>query len=121
MKRQGSQRGQQWSGESDARGQSQTGRRRHMVKDRNIVVVQYPRGATALVWLDPASRAVVSSHAGLSSLLHQGVRDWEGRLVFPDRGQDFLAAVYDRLFINGCAVQWVSASASVNVQRSYRV
>lgn len=92
-----------------------------MAEDTNIVVVQYPRGATALVWLDPVSRAVLSSHAGLGAMLHQGVRDWEGRLVFPDRGQDFLAAVYDRLFINGCAVQWMSAAATVTVQRSYRI
>jgi len=119
MRRQENQRGQQRSGERDAR--SQTGRLKHMVKDRNIVVVQYPRGATALVWLDPASREVVTSHAELSSLLHQGVRDWGGRLVFPESGQDFLRAVYDRFFINGCAVQWMSASATVNVQRSYRV
>ncbi len=92
-----------------------------MVKDTNVVLVQYPRGATALVWLDPASRAVLSSHAGLSAMLHQGVRDWDGRLVFPDRGQDFLTAVYDRLFINGCSVQWMNATATVTVQRSYRV
>lgn len=119
MRRQENQRGQQRSGERDAR--SQTGKLKHLVKDRNIVVVQYPRGAAALVWLDPASREVVTSHAELSSLLHQGVRDWGGRLVFPESGQDFLRAVYDRLFIDGCAVQWMSASATVNVQRSYRV
>lgn len=119
MRRQDNQRGQQRSGGSDA--PSHTGERRPMVKDCNVVVVQYPRGATAHVWFDSASQAVVTSHAGLSSLLHQGVRDWGGRLVLPGSGQDFLRAVYDRLFINGCAVQWMSASATVNAQRSYRV
>jgi hypothetical protein len=92
-----------------------------IVNDTGVVVVQYLRGATALIWIDPASRVVLSSNAGLSALLHQGVRGWDGRLVPPGRGPDFLTAVYDRFFINGCAVRWMHARAAVPVQRRYPV
>ncbi len=91
------------------------------VKDTSVVVVQYLRGATALIWIDPASRAVLSSDAGLSAMLHQGVRGWDGRLVSPGRGHEFLTAVYDRLFINGCAVRWMHARAAFPILRRYPV
>lgn len=87
----------------------------------DLLVVQYSRGITALVWRDPTSLAIVTSHAGLSAMLHQGVRDWNGRLVCPHDGQAFLAAVYDRLFMNGVAVQWMSGASIVDIRRSYRV
>lgn len=87
----------------------------------DLLVVQYSRGITALVWRDPVTLGVLTSHAGLSAMLHQGVRDWNGRLLYPHNGQAFLEAVYDRLFMNGVPVRWMSGAPIVDIQRSYRV
>jgi hypothetical protein len=92
-----------------------------MAKYMNIVVVQYPRGATALIWLDPASGTIVTSHAGLQAALRRGVRDWQGGRVFPHDGPIFLEAVYDQLFMGGYAVRWTRLAGVIEVQRSYRV
>ncbi|HEU4685049.1 MAG TPA: hypothetical protein VFS39_11170 [Nitrospira sp.] len=92
-----------------------------MSEHADIVVVQYPRGVTALVWLDLVTGSVTTSHPGLRVTLRQGVKNWEGRIVRPHDGPMFLAAVYDRFFLSGYPVQWLSVSGLKVVQRTYRV
>ena len=92
-----------------------------MSEHADIVVVHYPRGATALVWFDLATGAIATSHAGLQATLRRGVRDWEGRLVCPREGQIFLSAVYDHFFLSGYSVHWLSISGLKEVQNAYRV
>jgi hypothetical protein len=87
----------------------------------DIVAVQYPRGATALVWLDLATGALATSHAGLRETLRRGVKDWAGRVVYPQDGPLFLCAVYDRFFLSGYSVQWLTGSGLKQVQHTYRV
>jgi hypothetical protein len=92
-----------------------------MSEHADIVAVQYPRGATALVWLDLSTGAIATSHAGLRETLRRGVRDWEGRLVCPRDGRLFLSAVYDHFFLSGHSVYWLSVSGLKDVQKTYRV
>lgn len=87
----------------------------------DIVAVQYPRGAMALVWLDLSTGVVETSHAGLQVTLRRGVKDWTGRLVRPQDGPAFLAAVYDHFFLSGYRVQWLSVSGFSGVRHAYRV
>lgn len=87
----------------------------------DIVVVQLPRGATAMVWMDLATGNVATSHAGLQVTLRRGVRDWTGHLVFPQDGLIFLSAVYDHFFLSGYSVQWLRLSGLKRIQRTYRV
>jgi hypothetical protein len=92
-----------------------------MSEHADIVVVHYPRGVTALVWLDLATGAIATSHAGLRETLRRGVRDWEGRLVGPHDGQAFLSAVYDHFFRSGYSVQWLSVSGITELRNMYRL
>jgi hypothetical protein len=87
----------------------------------DILVVQYPRGVTALVWYDLATGAIATSHAGLLNVLRRGVRDWEGQLVCPHEGRIFLSAVHDHFFLSGYPVQWLSVSGLKGVRNTYRV
>lgn len=87
----------------------------------DIVVVQLPRGASAMVWMDLATGNVATSHAGLQVTLRRGVRDWTGHLVFPQDGLIFLSAVYDHFFLIGYSVQWLRLSGLKRIQRTYRV
>lgn len=87
----------------------------------DVVAVQYPRGTTALVWMDLSNGEVATSHAGLQVTLRRGVKDWTGHTVLPREGRVFLSAVYDRFFLSGYPVQWLSASGLKGVQNTYRV
>lgn len=87
----------------------------------DVLVVQYPRGATAMVWCDQAIGSIVTSHAGLRDALRRGIRDWEGHLVCPHDGPIFLSAVYDHFFLNGYSVHWLKLSCPTGVQNPYRV
>jgi len=92
-----------------------------MKRETDVVVVPYPRGCTAIVWFDPDAGAITTSHAGLRATLRRGVQSWEGCLVSPHDGHTFLAAVYDHLFLNGYAVQWIKVTAGLEMEHSYRV
>ncbi|MCX5720409.1 MAG: hypothetical protein NT179_00045 [Nitrospirae bacterium] len=92
-----------------------------MKRETDVLVVQYPRGYTAIVWFDPVAGSIATSHAGLRATLRRGVRSWEGSPVSPHDGHTFLAAVYDHLFLNGYAVQWMKVTAVLAVENSYRV
>jgi hypothetical protein len=92
-----------------------------MKREADVLVVQYPRGCTAIVWFDPVAGSITTSHAGLRATLRRGVQSWEGRPVSPQDGHAFLAAVYDYLFLNGYAVQWMKVTAVLEVENSYRV
>ena len=92
-----------------------------MSEHADIVVVNYPRGVTALVWFDLATGAIATSHAGLRDTLRRGVRDWEGRLVRPRDGRVFLSAAYDHFFLSGYSVHWLSVSGLKEVRNTYRV
>jgi hypothetical protein len=81
-----------------------------MSEHADIVVVHYPMGITALVWIDLATGMIATSHAGLREVLRRGIRDWEGHLVRPDDGPGFLVTVYDQFFLSGYAVHWLSAA-----------
>lgn len=87
----------------------------------DIVAVQYPRGITALVWLDLSTGMISTSHAGLRVTLHRGVKDWTGRIVFPKDGPAFLSAVHDHFFLSGYSVHWLSVSGLKGVRHTYRV
>lgn len=92
-----------------------------MTKRIDVLAIQYPRGATALVWLDPSTDAIATTHPGLRTTLRRGVKDWEGRLVSPDGGRVFLSALYDHLFLNGYPVRWLKVVAMRKVHNIYRV
>lgn len=92
-----------------------------MSEHADIVAVRYPRGATALVWLDLCTGVVVTSHAGLRATLCRGVKDWAGQAVYPKEGLRFLCAVYDYYFLRGYSVQWISGSGLKDIQHTYRV
>lgn len=92
-----------------------------MSEHADIVAVQYPRGTVALIWLDLATGAVATNHAGLRETLRRGVRNWAGYVIQPTDGHLFLSAVYDYFFLNGYSVRWLSASGLRGVQNTYRV
>jgi hypothetical protein len=92
-----------------------------MSEHADIVVVQYPRGVTALVWFDLATGVIATSHAGLRDTLRRGIRDWQGHLVHPHDGHLFMCAVYDHFFLSGYPVHWLSASGLMDVRNAYRV
>jgi hypothetical protein len=92
-----------------------------MKRETDILVVQYPRGCTAIVWFDPVAGSITTSHAGLCATLRRGVQSWEGSPVSPHDGHAFLAAVDDHLFLNGYAVQWMKVTAVLEVENRYRV
>jgi hypothetical protein len=50
-----------------------------------MLVVQYPRGAAAIVWLDPTTGAITTNHAGLQAMLRAGGAPPRGTKV-PVRG-----------------------------------
>jgi hypothetical protein len=87
----------------------------------DIVAVQLPRGARAIVWMDLATGKVATSHAGMQVTLRGGVKDWTGHLVLPQDGSIFLSAVYDHFFLNGYRVQWPRLSGLKRIQHAYRV
>lgn len=92
-----------------------------MPPNADTVVVQYPRGATALIWVDPTTDTIVTTHPGLRTALRRGVKDWSGRAVFPDGGRIFLSALYDHLFLNGYPVCWMNVLALRKGWNIYRV
>ncbi|MBX3304168.1 MAG: hypothetical protein KF693_18295 [Nitrospira sp.] len=92
-----------------------------MPEHADIVAVQYPRGVTALVWLDLSTGAVATTHAGLRQTLRRGLRNWAGHVVYPQDGHTFLSAVYDHFFLNGYRVHWLSVSGLNGIQHTYRV
>lgn len=87
----------------------------------DIVVVQQAGGATALVWLDLSTGAVITTHAGLGETLRRELRDWAGNIVHPQDGHAFLSAVYDHFLLNGYRVHWFSVSGLKGIQNAYRV
>jgi|CXWL01.1.fsa_nt_gi hypothetical protein len=95
---------------------------RPMSEHADIVLVNYPRGVTAIVWFDLETGAIATSHPGLRDTLRRGCRNWSGRLVFPCDGPPFLSAVYDHFFLSGYTVHWVSLSGFTLAQKeTYRV
>jgi len=92
-----------------------------MKRETDVLVVQYPRGCMAVVWFDPVAGSITTSHAGLRATLRRGVQSWEGSPVSPHDGHAFLAAVFDHLFLNGYAVQWMKMTAVLEVEHRYRV
>ena len=87
----------------------------------DIVLVQYPRGATALVWVDLSTGRVMNNHAGLQVTLRRGVKNWAGQVLRPHDGALFLSAVYDHFFLSGYPVHWLGVSGLKGVQNTYRV
>ena len=92
-----------------------------MSQETDILVVQYPRGTTALAWFDQATGAIATSDPGLQVTLRRELMDWEGHPVCPHDGRIFLSAVYDHFFLNGYSVHWISVSGLESVQNTYRV
>lgn len=92
-----------------------------MKRETDVLVVQYPRGCTAIIWFDPVAGSITTSHAGLRATLRRGVQSWEGCLVGPYDGPAFLVAVYDYLFLNGYAVKWMKVTMVLEGDNSYRV
>lgn len=92
-----------------------------MAKRMEIVITQYPSGTTTLVWFDPASRSIATTHPGLRARLRRGVKNWAGEAVFPEDGRAFLSAVYDSFFLKGYPVRWVKVVSLRKVRTIYRV
>lgn len=92
-----------------------------MSEHADIVVLDYLRGVTTLVWLDLSTGVVATTHAGLRQTLRRGLRNWTGNVVHPQDGQAFLAAVYDHFFLNRYRVHWLSVSGLNSIQHTYRV
>ena len=60
-------------------------------REIELVVVQLPRGRTAVVGFDPVEKRMFTNHQGLfGSHFRLGVRDLDGRLLFPPDGRNFL-------------------------------
>lgn len=75
-----------------------------------LLVVQLPRGGTAIVGMDSTTNIPFTNHSGLYGTLFQyGVKDLAGKVVLPHQGRTFLSAVYDYLFLNGYRVRWLSS------------
>jgi len=71
-----------------------------------LLMVQLPRGWTAVVGFDPVRKVVFTNHMGLfESLFQKGVKDFDGQVLIPRHGRSFLCAVYDYLFLNGYGVR----------------
>ncbi|MBX3325808.1 MAG: hypothetical protein U0223_02620 [Nitrospira sp.] len=92
-----------------------------MAEHADIIAVQHPRGAVALVWFDLPTGAIVTTHAGLREILRRGLRDWAGQVVRISDGRVFLSAVYDHFFLKGYRVHWFSASELICTQTFYRL
>lgn len=75
-----------------------------------LLVVQLPRGRTALVQFDASTGLIQTNHDGLRNTLFQnGVADFGGKTLFPRDGSTFFEAVFDHLFLNGYVVHWLSS------------
>jgi hypothetical protein len=73
----------------------------------DMLIVQLPRGRTAVVRFNAATGWVTTNHPGLRvTAFKNGVRDFGGKLVFPHAGREFLSALYDALFLSGYRVRW---------------
>ena len=73
-----------------------------------MLIVQLPRGRTAVVQFDEAAGRATTTHTGLRrTLFENGVKDLDGNVLFPCDGRAFVAAVYDTLFLSGYAVRWL--------------
>lgn len=72
-----------------------------MSEHADFVVVQYPRGAKAVVWFDLVTGEVATNHAGLREVLRRGIKGRDGRMVYAGDGARFLSAVYDHFFLSG--------------------
>jgi len=95
------------------------------MKERNreieAVVVQLPRGRTAIIGFDLAARRIFTTNQGVfGSLFRHGTKDLEGRLLFPPDGLAFLCAVYDFLFLNGYGVRWFHSAKSLDLSMDLR-
>ncbi len=90
-----------------------------MNREIDIVVLQLPRGCTAVARLDAVTGLVTTDHGWLGSTLSKGIKGWDGRLLFPSDGRAFLSALYDYAFLNGYRVRWIT-SATVSGSRKRR-
>lgn len=85
---------------------------RNSTLEMELLVVQLPRGRTAVIGFDPAQKRIFTNHEGFfDSLFKYGASDLDGRLLFPPDGRRFLCAVYDFLFLNGYGVRWLHSAA----------
>jgi hypothetical protein len=80
-------------------GQAQEALRKPGRSRVRLLLVSLPRGAMAAVWIDPVSGVIASNHPGLQTILRRGIRDLDGRVLFPSDGKSFLSALYDHLFL----------------------
>lgn len=73
----------------------------------DMLLVPLPRGRVAVVRFDSMTRTLSSSPSGfLAPFFTNGVKDLDGTLRFPRHGREFLAALFDYLFLNGYPVHW---------------
>ncbi len=72
-----------------------------------MLIVQLPRGRTAVVRWNAVTGRITTDHPGLrATAFRSGVKDLDGRLMFPRDGRGFLSALYDALFLSGYRVRW---------------
>lgn len=77
-------------------------------KRMEMLVIQLPRGRSAVVQFDPARSTTVTDHCGFRALLEYGILDWNGHRCFPADGHRFFSALYDHLFLSGYRVRWLT-------------
>jgi hypothetical protein len=83
------------------------------------LIVQLPRGMTALVRFNPEAGCVTTDHAGLCATFFQtGVRDFHGHIRVPRDGRAFVSALYDALFLDGYPVRWLESDRVSDLARN---
>jgi hypothetical protein len=69
--------------------------------------VPLPRGKAAMLTFNRKTRSFVTNQEGLfRAFLEKGVMDFEGHRRCQNDGDEFLAALYDWLFLHGYRVTW---------------
>ena len=87
------------------------------VGEMNMLVVQLPRGRTAVVRCESVTGLITTNYCGLlTTLFQEGVTDFGGGRRFPTDGLAFLSAVFDHLFLHGYSVRWMNSA-----KQSYRL
>ena len=78
--------------------------------DIELLTLPLPRGRIAAVFLDRRKGTVTTNHMGLrGTLFDLGVKDFDGRVVFPSDGRTFMIALYDYLVLRGYQVRWIQS------------
>jgi hypothetical protein len=83
------------------------------------LIVQLPRGRTALVRVNPETGCFMTDHPGLYTTFFQaGVKDFHGHVRLPREGRAFVSALYDALFLRGYPVRWLEPGCAADLAKN---